>query len=304
MAEEKKSQEKKTSTKKTQTKTQTKTKKIEDPKPLMLKVMEIRNELSVKKDAKNPHKQYNYFSPDGINNALNPLLLKYKIYDHFNFIYSPERDKYVGKYTLYNLEVQGDVLVYEFDIPLANIAGANPAQNGGGTLTYGKRYSQMNAFNIADPESDLDHPKQSGEKTSKSSSSSRKKFTKSKTQPKTKTSGSSGSKSTSKSKTKDKKSEDTAKTETKDKKESTKSKEKSEKKDDNAPSKPQQKYLEVLQKKGKIPEDVDIYSLSKDEASQTIDEVKKNKELTILKDSPLPDVDEEENDVDDLVDDE
>jgi hypothetical protein len=120
------------------------------------KIIKIRNEVKVGKTKENDHKKYKYFDPEAITDALDELYLKYRIYDKFSLIFNPTKDKYEARLQLTDLE-DDTTETFEFDIPLAQIAGANDAQNAGGTLTYGKRYSQMNAFNIVDERDDLDH---------------------------------------------------------------------------------------------------------------------------------------------------
>jgi len=130
---------------------------------ILEKINVVRNELVVGKDATNAHKKYDYFSPDSVNKALQPLLSQHKLFDRFELLWNPEKGLYEAIYTLYDTEnatpesIQN--IVFRFDIKTADIAGANGAQESGGTLTYAKRYSQMNAFNIADNNIDLDNDK-------------------------------------------------------------------------------------------------------------------------------------------------
>ena len=109
------------------------------------------NELRASKDGKNSFANYNYFKPDDLLNLLNPLLLKHGVFCKFNLIY---------KETYYEAELilADDKLEekYRFDIMKATVKGANEAQNSGATLTYAKRYSLMNAFNIAENDADFD----------------------------------------------------------------------------------------------------------------------------------------------------
>ena len=130
---------------------------------ILQKINTVRNELVVGKDATNAHKKYDYFSPDSVNKALQPLLLQHKLFDRFELLWSPEKSMYEAIYTIYDAESNETEniasVVFRFDIKMADIAGANGAQESGGTLTYAKRYSQMNAFNIADNSLDLDNDK-------------------------------------------------------------------------------------------------------------------------------------------------
>ena len=123
---------------------------------LLQKINAIRDEVVVSKDAKNAHKNYDYFSPDSINKSLQPLLSKYQLFDMFHLTWNVDKQMYEATYIIQDAEESGEV-IFRFDIKTADIAGANGAQESGGTMTYAKRYSQMNAFNIADNSLDLDN---------------------------------------------------------------------------------------------------------------------------------------------------
>jgi hypothetical protein len=123
---------------------------------LLQKINSIRDEVVVSKDAKNAHKNYDYFSPDSINKSLQPLLSKYNLFDMFHLTWNNDKQMYEAIYTIRDVEEDTKVS-FNFDIKTADIAGANGAQESGGTMTYAKRYSQMNAFNIADNSLDLDN---------------------------------------------------------------------------------------------------------------------------------------------------
>jgi len=125
---------------------------------LLQKINAIRDEVVVSKDAKNAHKNYDYFSPDSINKSLQPLLSKYNLFDIFHLTWNNEKQMYQAIYNIADIEEEANIS-FNFDIKTAEIAGANGAQESGGTMTYAKRYSQMNAFNIADNSLDLDNDK-------------------------------------------------------------------------------------------------------------------------------------------------
>lgn len=117
------------------------------------KIITIQNELRVAKDGKNTFASYNYFQPDTILNMLNPLFLKYKVFSKFNL--HLKDNCYQSELILSDAETT-EVETYIFDILKATVKGANEAQNSGATLTYAKRYSLMNAFNIAENNADFD----------------------------------------------------------------------------------------------------------------------------------------------------
>jgi len=124
------------------------------------RIVKISNLLRVKKEGENKFANYIYFQPDAILANLNPLLEEYNLFTKFQLRIHPEKDNfYVGELTIEDVDNADDKQVYYFDIEKAEVKGANPAQNSGATLTYGKRYSLMNAFNIADNDDDFDSNK-------------------------------------------------------------------------------------------------------------------------------------------------
>lgn len=121
---------------------------------LQEKIITIQNELRVTKDGLNRFANYNYFQPDTILNLLNPLLQKHGVFTKFNLHY--KETYYTAELLLVNVEKPTETELYVFDILKATVKGANEAQNSGATLTYAKRYSLMNAFNIAENNADFD----------------------------------------------------------------------------------------------------------------------------------------------------
>ena len=122
---------------------------------LYKKIESIRKELRIKKDGRNDFAKYNYFTPDSIIGAVNPLLEKYSIFAKFDLIYDKEKEMYVSLLKVKDYE-NGDSINFQFDIKLGIVKGANESQASGSTLTYAKRYSYMNAFDIVDNKDDLD----------------------------------------------------------------------------------------------------------------------------------------------------
>jgi hypothetical protein len=124
------------------------------------RIIKIANLLRVKKEGENKFANYTYFQPDAILANLNPLLEEYNLFIKFQLRIHPQKENfYVGELTIEDVDNSDDKEVYYFDIEKAEVKGANPAQNSGATLTYSKRYSLMNAFNIADNDDDFDSNK-------------------------------------------------------------------------------------------------------------------------------------------------
>ena len=122
------------------------------------RIVKISNEIRVGKDGKNTFQNYDYFKPDDIAKALNPLLEKYNVIALFNMVFSKEKEMYEGKLAIEDLDSQ-DFVNYQFDIPLTTLKGTGEAQNAGATLTYCKRYMIMSIFNLGDNSSDPDNEK-------------------------------------------------------------------------------------------------------------------------------------------------
>lgn len=54
-----------------------------DELSLQERILVIANEIRLVKDGKNTYANYQYFKPEQINNKVNPLLLKYKVFPRF-----------------------------------------------------------------------------------------------------------------------------------------------------------------------------------------------------------------------------
>jgi len=128
------------------------------------RIIKISNEIRVNKSGHNDFIKSNYFEPDTILRALNPLLLKYNLIILFNMTYSKEKEMYEGVLQIAdstNTVADGEQskITYRFDIPIQELKNAGNAQSAGATQTYCKRYLIMNAFNLADNKVDLDNVK-------------------------------------------------------------------------------------------------------------------------------------------------
>lgn len=149
---------------------------------LMERVLRVANEIRVIKNGKNEYSNYNYFKPEEINQKVNPLLLKYKIFPLFYTYYEAydmeicetmENDKAmkcitkkelkeIAKLEFQDILGKDKTIVYQMPIERIDIKGANKMQNIGGVRTYAKRYLYMEALNISDDKLDLDSDDMSG----------------------------------------------------------------------------------------------------------------------------------------------
>jgi hypothetical protein len=126
---------------------------MENKKTVKNRIVSIMNEARFTKEGTNRFANYDYFRPDDIMGILNPLLLKYNLITKFNLEF--KELFYRGTLEIEDCE-SAEKEIFIFDIEKATVKGANEAQNSGATLTYCKRYSLMNAFNIADNKADFD----------------------------------------------------------------------------------------------------------------------------------------------------
>ncbi len=144
------------------------------------KIVDISNEIRIKNKAgKNSFKGFDYYKPEQINEAINPLLQKYSLAIFFHFLpcreYIRTKTETVKKVsgeevkvietTVKEYKCRLEVVDYESgetkqfisEYPEADIQGATDIQNRGGTMTYAKRYMLMNVFNIGDCSIDPDN---------------------------------------------------------------------------------------------------------------------------------------------------
>lgn len=118
----------------------------------------ISNEIRVAKAGKNDFMKAEYFKPDDIMRALNPLLQKYRLLSQFCMTYYQEKEMYQGEMQIWDFD-SSDCMTYKLDIPLQELKGVGRAQSTGGTMTYCRRYMQMMIFGLAENKLDLDDPK-------------------------------------------------------------------------------------------------------------------------------------------------
>lgn len=120
------------------------------------KILKISNEIRIDKEGKNPFQNFDYFRPDDIARALNPLLEKYELVIFFNMPFDSVSNMYQCTLTIESIS-SDDKIVYRYDTPLTKVQGSSEAQGAGATMTYARRYLLQNAFNIAENGNDLDN---------------------------------------------------------------------------------------------------------------------------------------------------
>jgi len=141
---------------------------MEKTKSIKEKIVQISNELRLNKEGKNAFQKYDYFRPDDIAKAINPLMEKYRLIIMFNLPFNKDKGMYEGELSIEGLDTD-EKIVYKFDIPLTKVQGTSEAQGAGATMTYCKRYMIMNVFNIAENSADLDSMNYKEKKETKTS---------------------------------------------------------------------------------------------------------------------------------------
>ena len=161
-----------------------------DNMSLRERILCVMNEIRITKTGKNTFSQYDYFKPEVINQRVNPLLLKYKIFPLFytyfegfetevvetsneaiGMKYTTKKElKEIAKLEFQDILGKDQTVVYQMPIERIEIKGANKMQNLGGVRTYAKRYLYMEALNISDDKLDLDSDNMANKQKGKISS--------------------------------------------------------------------------------------------------------------------------------------
>jgi hypothetical protein len=100
------------------------------------RIVKIANEIRLAKSGKNEFMKANYFQPDDILKAINPLLQKYSLIAEFNMEFIKEIEMYRGTLVIEDFNSAGGLRSYKFDIPMQELKGAGRAQSAGATQTY------------------------------------------------------------------------------------------------------------------------------------------------------------------------
>lgn len=125
------------------------------------KILAIASEIKLGKDGEGYG--FDYIRPDSIKNALRPLLIKYKVFTHFDEVsrYSAPGEDTTTTYclTVYDIEDKTKQIQYRMTTLPAKVSGASAIQNKGAERTYCDRYLHMTAFLIVDNNDDPDNKK-------------------------------------------------------------------------------------------------------------------------------------------------
>lgn len=119
------------------------------------RIIRISNELKIEKTGWNTYGEYAYITPEDLENALRPLLLKYRTFTHLD-VRHMENGRNIAVLTISTFENDDDAQIYTMDVPDITLKAANAAQSVAGLRTYCSRYLKMSAFNVAENSDDLD----------------------------------------------------------------------------------------------------------------------------------------------------
>jgi len=128
-----------------------------NPKEMSVKerMMRISNELKVEKTGWNAYSTYAYSTPSDIDNPLKPLLLKYRLFQHFA-LRKKDDDSNEAILRIEDFDSDDGRQIYTMTSKDITLKATNVAQSTAGLRTFCRRYLQMTAFNISDDNSDYD----------------------------------------------------------------------------------------------------------------------------------------------------
>lgn len=120
------------------------------------RIARISNELVIIKTGYNDYSKYFYITPEDLFTPLKPLLLKYRIFTHFN-VRRLQDGRNEAVLRVEDFDGEEGRQVYTMNVGDITLKGANEVQSMGGLRTYCERYLTMSAFKVAENEDDLDN---------------------------------------------------------------------------------------------------------------------------------------------------
>jgi len=108
----------------------------------------------LKKQGRNKHSNYDYYTPEQINHLVNAVCSELRIFNSYEL----KRNE-IGLYaelTVINLDDLKDFKTYTFATDIPQITATNVAQQIGGCMTYSERYALMFIYDIKDNNLDYD----------------------------------------------------------------------------------------------------------------------------------------------------
>lgn len=116
-------------------------------------------EEGIKKNGKNTFAKYDYWKLADINPVVNKALKECRLCSHFQI------DESSAILTIIDVDNPQDVLVYTMPFINAEMSKVSPIQAFGATVSYLQRYLLLEAFQIGEPEIDVDSSEASKERS-------------------------------------------------------------------------------------------------------------------------------------------
>lgn len=137
---------------------------VEEIKTMSVKerIIRVSNEIKIEKTGWNSYGEYAYVTPEDLENALKPLLLKYRLFTHVNVSHL-ENGRNIATLKIEDFDNDDDCQVYTMDVPDITLKAANAVQSVGGLRTFCTRYLKMSAFSVAENSDDFDNLENGGE---------------------------------------------------------------------------------------------------------------------------------------------
>lgn len=120
----------------------------------LIEARHICSTTSVKKEGRNAFAKYDYFTPSQVHNIVENACYQTGLFAGFELL--KEESVIYGVLTIVH-SASKEERAFKFVTDIADIKGANSAQNLGGTLTYAERYAKSSVFGITDNNLDIDN---------------------------------------------------------------------------------------------------------------------------------------------------
>ncbi|MEI6296241.1 MAG: ERF family protein [bacterium] len=128
------------------------------------KIVRVSNDLHISKTGWNDYSKYAYITPEDIDNPLKPLLLKYRLFAHFNMKKLKDgKNEAVLRVEDFDTEVDRKIYIMTSDDIV--LKATNSVQSLAGLRTFCRRYLLMACFSISDNSDDFDTNDNKGEAT-------------------------------------------------------------------------------------------------------------------------------------------
>lgn len=126
------------------------------------RITRLSDELVINKTGWNSYGNYAYVTPEDLDNALKPLLVKYRLFVHFDVIRTQD-NRNAAVLTIEDFDSEDGMQHYSMNVEDISLKAANVVQSAGGLRTFCSRYLKMTAFSVSENVEDLDSDVKRGE---------------------------------------------------------------------------------------------------------------------------------------------